>query len=131
MSALAQPLPSFDGVNPRDALRGAFLIFDAWKLSGEDIRLLLGSPPERTFYAWKKGEAARLSHDTLRRIGYVAGIFKALQILYTNQALADGWLTRPNRAFGNRAPLDRLRGGDITDLAAVRAYLDAARAPWS
>jgi hypothetical protein len=24
-----------------------------------------------------------------------------------------------------------MRAGDVTDLAAVRAYLDAARAPWS
>jgi hypothetical protein len=27
--------------------------------------------------------------------------------------------------------VQRMRAGDVTDLAAVRAYLDAARAPWS
>ena len=41
------------------------------------------------------------------------------------------WIKRPNRAFGGQTPLQRMRAGDITDLAAVRLYLDAARAPWS
>ena len=67
----------------------------------------------------------------MRRIGYVAGIYKALQILYSDPRLADGWLKRPNRAFGEQTPLQRMRAGDVTDLAAVRSYLDAARAPWS
>jgi hypothetical protein len=120
-----------DRVVPRDALRGAFHIFDAWKLSSDDARILLGSPPERTFYAWKKGDAARVPHDSLRRIGYIAGIFKALAILYSDAGLADGWIRRPNAAFGDATPLERMRGGDVADLAAVRAYLDAARAPWS
>jgi hypothetical protein len=69
--------------------------------------------------------------DTLRRIGYVAGIYKALELLYTDGALADGWVKRPNQAFGGQTPLQRMRAGDVTDLAAVRFYLDAARAPWS
>ena len=33
----------------------------------------------------------------MRRIGYVAGIYKALQILYADPAQADGWVQRPNR----------------------------------
>jgi hypothetical protein len=45
--------------------------------------------------------------------------------------LADGWVKRPNKAFGEQSPLERMRGGDVTDLAAVRGYVDAARAPWS
>jgi hypothetical protein len=69
--------------------------------------------------------------DTLRRIGYVAGIYKALELLYADPQLADGWIDRPNRAFGGQTPLQRMRAGDVTDLAAVRSYLDAARAPWS
>ena len=69
--------------------------------------------------------------DTLRRIGYVAGIWKALQIVYSDAALADGWVLRPNRSFAGQTPLARMTAGDVTDLAAVRAYVDAARAPWS
>ena len=33
------------------------------------------------------------------------------------------------RALGGTTPLERMAAGDVTDLAAVRAYLDAARAP--
>jgi hypothetical protein len=69
--------------------------------------------------------------DTLRRIGYVAGIWKALQIVYSDAELADGWVKRPNTFFGGQTPLQRMAAGDVTDLAAVRAYIDAARAPWS
>ena len=60
-----------------------------------------------------------------------AGIWKALQIVYSDTKLADTWVSRPNDFFGGQAPLRRMAAGDVTDLAAVRAYIDAARAPWS
>ena len=113
------------------ALRGFFAIVQAWGLSAEDARALLGAPAERTFYSWRAGNAVRVPMDALRRIGYVAGIYKALELLYADPQLADGWIDRPNRAFGGQTPLQRMRAGDVTDLAAVRSYLDAARAPWS
>jgi uncharacterized protein (DUF2384 family) len=122
---------SLTEVIPGDALRGFFLIMDAWDVSADDARVLLGSPAERTYYTWRRGNGVRVPSDTLRRIGYIAGIYKALQILYSDQRMADSWIRRPNKAFGDRSPLERMRGGDVVDLAAVRSYLDAARAPWS
>ena len=119
------------GIVPMDALRGFFHIMDAWDVNADDARILLGSPAERTYYAWRRGEAVRVPSDTLRRVGYVAGIYKALQILYSDPHLADSWIKRSNKAFGEQSPLDRMRAGDVIDLAAVRSYLDAARAPWS
>ena len=118
-------------VDPSKALKGYFGIMDLWKASNAEARVILGSPSTSTFFAWKRGDQARPSDDTLRRIGYVAGIFKALQILYSDQGLADRWIRAPNKAFGGQAPFDRMSAGDITDLAAVRSYLDAGRAPWS
>ena len=118
-------------IDPAAALRGFFAIIQAWGLAAEDARALLGAPAERTFYAWRAGNAVRVPQDTLRRIGYVAGIYKALELLYADPHLADDWIKRPNRAFAGQTPLQRMRAGDVTDLAAVRAYLDAARAPWS
>jgi hypothetical protein len=116
----------------RLALEGFFGVMQRWGVDNNDTaRAILGSPPERTFFAWKKGKARRLSEDTLRRIGYVAGIWKALEIVYSEPELADGWVKRPNAQFGGSTPLERMAAGDVTDLAAVRAYLDAARAPWS
>jgi hypothetical protein len=114
-----------------DLMRGFFGIMRLWDVGNADARRILGDPPERTFYAWKSGKVGRLPADVVRRIGYVAGIYKALQILYADAAQADGWVHRPNRQFGGRTPLAHMAAGDVTDLAAVRAYVDAARAPWS
>src|SRR3954451_7531336 len=107
------------------ALRGFFKIAQAWRLSHEEVRALLGSPPERTYSAWQRGKAERISSDILRRIGYVAWIYQALQILYVDQRNADTWVRRPNSAFGGQTPLKRMCTGGVPDLAAVRAYLAA------
>lgn len=126
-----QPRERVLEVDGAAALRGFFLIASAWSIGVEEARILLGQPAERTYYAWRRGEGVRVSQDTLRRIGYIAGIFKALQILYSDPVLADRWIHAPNKAFGGQSPLARMCGGDVVDLAAVRSYLDAARAPWS
>jgi len=120
-----------DQVEPVAALRGFFLIMEAWDVRAKEARILLGNPAERTYYEWRKGNAVRVPDDTLRRIGYIAGIYGDLQILYSEPRSADSWIKRPNKAYGGQTPLERMRGGDIVDLAAVRGYLDAARAPWS
>jgi hypothetical protein len=115
----------------RHAMAGFFRIMALWGAGNAQMRRILGGPPERTFYEWKSGRVRRLPEDTLRRIGYVAGTFKALQILYSDPGQADHWVQKPNRHFGGQTPLERMAAGDVTDLAAVRAYLDAAQAPWS
>ena len=131
MGALAAPTATAqEGVLHAAAMRGFFLMVGAWHLDNDVARVLLGNPPPRTFFAWKSGKVGRVADDTLRRIGYLAGIWKALEVLYSNPAQADSWLSRPNAAFGGQAPIQRMAAGDITDLAAVRSYLDAARAPW-
>jgi hypothetical protein len=130
-SAQAKIRPALPRIEPVAALRGFFHIMDAWGASADEARVVLGAPAERTYYAWRAGDAVRVPADTLRRIGYVAGIYKALQILYSDPALADSWVRRPNRAFAGQSPLSRMCAGDVTDLAEVRNYLDAARAPWS
>jgi hypothetical protein len=115
----------------RHALEGFFRIMDLWDVTNEPARAILGQPAERTFFKWKRGEVGGVPLDVLRRVGYVAAIWKALQIVYSDAAQADAWVRRPNRAFGGQTPLERMSAGDVTDLAAVRDYLDAARAPWS
>jgi uncharacterized protein (DUF2384 family) len=125
----AQPALSPD--QHRALMAGFFGIMDRWAAGNAAARAILGSPPARTFFKWKVGDVGTLSMDTVRRIGYVSGIWKALEILYGNHLQADTWVKRPNRAFGGQSPLARMAAGDITDLAAVRTYLDAARAPWS
>lgn len=114
----------------RLALTGFFEIMRHWQVDDTSSRRILGSPPERTYYDWKKGiSVIRLPEDVLRRIGYVAGIWKALEIIYSDPKVADDWIRRPNSSFGEQTPLARMAAGDVTDLAAVRAHLDAASAP--
>jgi Protein of unknown function (DUF2384) len=132
IAASLTPAPTvLDEERTRKLFEGFFGIMKLWKVGATRMRRILGSPPERTFYAWKAGKARRVPEDTLRRIGYVAGIYKALQILYSNPSQADRWVHQPNRHLGDQSPLERMAAGDVTDLATVRAYLDAARAPWS
>jgi hypothetical protein len=111
------------------ALRTFFRIADAWGLSGEQARTLLGNPPRSTFYEWKKQGPASLPRDTLERISYLLGIYKALQILLPDAQAADAWVRKPNQAplFGGRPALERMLSGNVADLYVVRQYLDAWR----
>jgi hypothetical protein len=113
------------------AVRAFFRLAGLWSLTMEQARVLLGRPARATLYNWKAGRLRGLPHDTLQRISYLLGIHKALQILYSDPALADAWIQRPNAAFGGQSALERMLAGDITDLAAVRAHLDAARGGWT
>lgn len=111
------------------ALRAFFRIAAAWRLSSAEQRVLLGNPPSSTFFKWKKQGDGTLARDVLERISYVLGIYKALQILLPDPARADGWVREPNSAplFGGRSALERMLGGNVGDLYAVRQYLDAQR----
>jgi hypothetical protein len=110
-------------------LRAFFRLAERWKLRIADQRKLLGEPPESTFYKWKRERAGTLSRDTLERISYLLGIFKALAILFPQPDRADAWLRRPNDAptFGGKTALDRMLSGNVADLYVVRRYLDAQR----
>ena len=108
-------------------MRAFFRVMEAWGLSGEQARVLLGQPSRARFFEWKKGVVRRVPHDTLARISYVLGIWKALEMLFKEPARADGWVQRPNQLLGGQSALERMLAGDVTDLAAVRQLLDAVR----
>jgi hypothetical protein len=109
------------------AKRAFFRIMSAWQVDDAEARVLLGAPSRSTFYNYKRGEGGQLNADTLERISYVLGIYKALRLLFPNRQQADGWMRRTNQAFGGRTALDHALGGKVVDLAMVRAYLDAVR----
>lgn len=109
-------------------VRAFFRIAERWGVSAEREQLvLLGGPSRSTLARWKAGQVGRVSRDVLERLSLVAGIYKALQIMLQEPGRADVWPSRPNRAFGGQTPLERMLAGSVTDLAAVRDYLDAAR----
>ena len=114
------------------ALRTFFRIADAWRLSQDEARTLLGGPPSSTYYKWKAGQVGSVSNDLLERVSYVLGIYKALQILLPVPESADAWLKRPNAAplFNGRSALELMLSGRVADLFLVRQYLDAERGGW-
>jgi Protein of unknown function (DUF2384) len=115
------------------ALRTFFRIAEAWQLDPDEARRMLGDPPRSTFFLWKRTGEGRLSRDTLERVSYVLGIYKALQILLPQTDAADTWIRKPNAAplFGGRPALERMLSGNVADLYVVRQYLDAQRGGWS
>ena len=115
-------------------LRAFFNISRDWGLSEQEQLVLLGKPGRSTYYKWKSTpETADLKHDTLERLSYILGIYKALQILLPSASAADAWVKRANTAplFGGRSALDRMLGGNVGDLLVVRQYLDARRGGWA
>ncbi|RZI43843.1 DUF2384 domain-containing protein [Herbaspirillum sp. HC18] len=115
------------------AVRAFGNIARLWKLDLDEQLTLLGSPPRSTYYKWKKDPAnAHLGRDTLERVSYLLGIYKALQILLPDEKAADGWIRKPNAAplFGGKSALDRMLSGNVADLYVVRQYLDAMRGGW-
>jgi len=129
MSATAAAIAAAARNHSGPALRAFFRIAKAWNLTAEQERTLLGNPGRSTFFRWKAAGEGAIGADTLERISYVLGIYKALHVLFPDDAQADGWLRRPNQAplFGGASALDRMLGGQVADLYVVRQYLDAQR----
>ncbi|MDR3477242.1 MAG: DUF2384 domain-containing protein [Gammaproteobacteria bacterium] len=110
------------------ALKAFFGVTQKWGLSREEERVLLGVP-KATFYRWRQHLEGSLTPDTLERISYVLGIYKALRILIPNEKSANQWVHKPNAAalFNGSSALQKLMNGRVIDLADVRRYLDAER----
>ncbi|MGH7476703.1 MAG: MbcA/ParS/Xre antitoxin family protein [Longimicrobiales bacterium] len=113
-------------------LRAFARIADAWRLSVDEQLVLLGGPGRSTYYKWRKEAAPELPRDTLERLSYLLGIYKALQILFPEPVRADRWVRAPNSAavFGGGSALQRMLGGQMADLYLVRQYLDAQLGGW-
>lgn len=144
MTNLAEASTSYDeAALPSEALRdrklretmtpAAIRLFlklaDSWRLPVADRCTLLGDLPRPTYYNWVNGKAGTLSRDQIERISLLLGIHKGLRLLFADADAADRWFRAANRdiEFGGRSPLQRMLGGGIEDLYAVRRYLDAWR----
>jgi len=110
------------------AIRTFFNIMDRWQVRDEDARQLLGGVSNGPYYEMKKNPDRVLETDRLLRVSYLIGIFKALNILYS-EALADRWiqLANSNRIFGGQAPLAYMMKGGLPAMQIVRRLLDGRR----
>lgn len=121
--------------DPKEAVAGgaglrAFAkIAELWQLSVAEQLTLLGITSRSTYFKWRKEPNPKLPRDTLERLSYLMGIYKALQLLLPDTQAADGWVRRPNDAplFGGKSALERMLSGNVADLYIVRQYLDAQR----
>jgi hypothetical protein len=143
-SALAYPdtrysapaLPDLSRLEERRRLSAAglkalFNIVKHWQVRDEDARQLLGGISNGAYYQLKQntGAAAKpLEQDRLVRISYLIGIFKSLNILYS-QRLADQWMQLPNTnpIFAGRTPLEYILRGGTPAMDMVRRLLDGRR----
>jgi antitoxin Xre/MbcA/ParS-like protein len=121
--------PNEAGAAGAAGLRAFARVADLWHLSIAERMTLLGLSSRSTYFKWRKEPQVRLPRDTLERISYILGIYKALQLLLPDTRAADEWVRRPNEAavFGGRSALDRMLSGNVADLYIVRQYLDAQR----
>lgn len=132
----ASAAPAYDLASVAAAaagLRTFFNIAQAWGLSNEEQQRLLGCG-RTTFFDWKAGRIRRgLDGATLERLSHLFGIYAALQILLPLPERANAWIRRANSAplFGGGTALERMLGGQVSDLYAVRQYLDAQRGGWA
>jgi Protein of unknown function (DUF2384) len=110
------------------ALKAFFNIMEKWQVRDEDARALVGGISNGPFYEMKRDPQKVLDADKLTRISYLVGIFKALNILYSEK-LADAWIQLPNtnRIFGGQTPLAYMMKGGIGGIEVVRRLLDARR----
>jgi len=107
-------------------------IADEWQLPVAARRILLGDIGESTYHKWRQGDVGTPSRDQLERLSLLLGIYKALRLLFPDDATGIRWIKSPNRErdFGGQSPLERMRRGSIEDLYAVRRYLDGWRGSW-
>jgi hypothetical protein len=127
------PLPDLSAKAERErlspsAIRAFLNIMETWGVRDEDARALLGGVSNGRFYEMKKDPERTLDADALTRVSYLVGIFKALNILYS-EALADAWVQRSNtnRIFGGATPLAYMIKGGLPAMQVVRRLVDARR----
>lgn len=111
------------------ALRAFFNIVSHWNVKEEEALKLLGGIGATTYYNYKKQTNSIIDQDKLTRISYLTGIFKALNILHSEE-LADKWINLPNsnRIFGGQTPVDYMIKGGTPAMQTVRRLLDARTA---
>ena len=80
---------------------------------------LLGVTSRSTFFKWKRAQDVTLPKDTLERISYILGIYKALQILLPDECAADTWIRKPNAApflVGSRRSVECSQGTSVISM---------------
>tara|TARA_B110000211_G_scaffold55343_1_gene61568 strand:+ start:8281 stop:8691 length:411 start_codon:yes stop_codon:yes gene_type:complete len=115
----------------RVAVKLFFAITDSWSLTDKQRCILAGIESRTTLRNWRMkldtGDAIALSRDTLERLSYIAGIYKGIQLLFSQQSMWNEWVKKPNKHFAGQSVLERMLAGNVSDLSDVRRYIDGWR----
>ncbi|MDX0524256.1 DUF2384 domain-containing protein [Sinorhizobium medicae] len=127
------PTATTDAITDAEAgalARAVVNLSRAWKLSDAESCILLGGMSPRTWARWKDGDIGRIDRDLRMRMAHLMGIHKGLRYLFKEAARGYAWIRKPNAAFGGFSALDLMLRGEISDLSALREWLDAERSAW-
>ena len=127
------PAPTQSAISDREAgalARTTVNLFRAWKLTDAEACTLLGGLSARTWARWKDGTIGRIDRDLRMRMAHLMGIHKGLRYLFRDPARGYAWIRKPNAAFGGQSALDLMLRGEMSDLAALREWIDAERGAW-
>lgn len=110
------------------ALKAYARVAEAWSLGQKEAAALADMSESTWKRAKKPGFAGELTKDQLLRLSAIIGIYKSLQ-LYFSDPLANTWPTRPNTGplFAGARPIDTAIDGGLPQILALRTYLDALR----
>ena len=107
-----------------------FALAEEWSLSQAEQLTLLGLGSRTTLKNYRErvaqGENVKLPVDTLERLSLIAGIRKAVELLYPETRWND-FMRAANSVFGGVSVLTWMLGGKVGHLYDVRRYLDAQR----
>ena len=108
------------------ALKAYARIAATWELHMEEAASLVAMDRFTWMRATKPGSAEQLTDDQLLRISVLIGIYRSLEI-YFSEPLGRQWMTRPNEGslFNGRRPVDTAIEGRLPQLLAIRTYLEA------
>ncbi|RDD61784.1 MbcA/ParS/Xre antitoxin family protein [Ferruginivarius sediminum] len=110
------------------ALKAFANIADRWDLSLREAAALADMSESTWKRARKPGFSGQLTHDQLLRLSAITGIYKALEI-YFSDPIARRWIKLPNKGpeFEGARPIDVMVEGGLPKILRVRSYLDALR----
>ncbi len=110
------------------ALKAYSRVAEAWGLTVKEAAGLADMSESTWKRAKKPNFAGELTKDQLLRLSAVIGIFKSLE-LYFSDPLAKTWIIRPNSGpfFGGARPIDVAIEGGLPQILSIRTYLDALR----
>jgi hypothetical protein len=100
----------------------------AWRLTGDEMAILLGVSASTWDRIRSGAWAQTLSQDQLTRVSALVGIYKGLHLLFADD-MVDRWprLANTGPLFEGRTPIEAMADGGIPAMLEIRRHVDALR----